>query len=374
MRILLWASHFWPHVGGVEVMGAHFVGELARRGHDVTVLTGRDVDGLAPTAEVEGVPVVRVPFRAPFERRDPEALGALLEQVTAARRRVAPEVVHLYHLGPDALVHELTRRTAPAPSVVTLHGPFPRNLLAPTAPVGRAVRRAAAVVGCSTAALQACLEHVPEATARSRTIANALPAELRPLVSPPGRPCLLMLGRVVPQKGFDLGLEAFARVLRRRPDAQLVVAGDGVELGAVQRLAGDLGVDQAVTFRGWVPRAEVPALIESATVVVMPSRFEGYPLVTIEAASCARPVVAFAVAGLPEAVAHGETGLLVQPENPDALAAAILELLDDPGRAAALGARARECRDNEAWESHVAAYESLYEEAAGRSRSPRGRC
>jgi starch synthase len=118
----------------------------------------------------------------------------------------------------------------------------------------------------------------------------------------------------------------------------------------------------------------VPALIESATVVVMPSRFEGYPLVTIEAARCARPVVAFAVAGLPEAVAHGETGLLVQPENPDALAAAILELLDDPGRAAALGTRARECRDNEAWESHVAAYEALYEQVADpRARSRGGK-
>lgn len=367
MRILLWASHFWPHIGGVEVMGAHFVGELARRGHEVTVLTGRDVEGLSPTGEVEGVAVVRVPFRAPLEQRDPAALAALLELVVATRRRVEPEVVHLYHLGPDALVHELTRRFAAAPDVATLHGPFPANLLAPTAPVGRTLRRAAAVAGCSAAALQAFLDHVPEAAPRSRTIPNALPADLRPVVPPPTSPTLLMLGRMVPQKGFDLGLRAFALVRRTRPDARLILGGDGVELPALRALADELGLVDAVSFIGWVRRHDVPALIESATVIVMPSRFEGFPLVTIEAGRCARPTVGFAVGGLPEAIADGETGLLVPSGDVVSLAAAINDLLGDPVRAAALGAQALRRASGGAWAAHVDAYEALYEEAISRS-------
>lgn len=370
MRILLWTSHFWPHVGGVEVLGAHFVGELSRRGHEITVLTGRDVMDLPPRGEVEGVPVVRVPFRAPLERRDPAALAALLAEVVETKRRVAADVVHLYHLGPDALIHELTRRGRPAPDVATLHGPFPPNLLAPTAPVGRVLRRCETVVGCSAATLQDFLDHVPEATPRGRAIPNALPAHLRPVVPPPERPTILMLGRVVPQKGFDLGIEAFARVHRERPDARLVVAGDGVELEAVQALAAERGLAHAVEFLGWVARAEVPALIESSTLVLMPSRYEGFGLVTIETGRCARPVVAFAIAGMPEAVVPGETGLLVAPEDVAGLAAAVLSLLADPARAGALGAEARRRVGDAAWEAHVGGYEEVYE-AAVRAASAR---
>ncbi|MEZ5101552.1 MAG: glycosyltransferase family 4 protein [Thermoleophilia bacterium] len=353
------------------MLGAHFVGELARRGHELTVLTGRDVMDLPPRGEVEGVPVVRVPFRAPLERRDPAALAALLEEVVETKRRVAADVVHLYHLGPDALIHELTRRASPAPDVATLHGPFPPNLLTPTAPVGRALRRCETVVGCSVAALQDFLDHVPEATPRGRAIPNALPADLRPVVPPPDRPTILMLGRVVPQKGFDLGVEAFAQVLDERPDARLVVAGDGVELEAVQRLAVERGVAHAVEFLGWVARADVPGLIEAATLVLMPSRYEGFGLVTIETGRCARPVVAFAIAGMPEAVVHDETGLLVEPEDVDGLAGAVRALLADPARAASLGAEARRRAGNAAWEAHVGAYEEVYAAAVTAAASAR---
>jgi glycosyltransferase involved in cell wall biosynthesis len=310
------------------------------------------------------VPVVRVPFRAPLERRDPSALAALLEQVTAVRRRAAPDVVHLYHLGPDALVHELTRRSAPAPEVATLHGWYPSGLLAPTAPVGRSLRRASHVACCSEATLLAFLEHVPEAAERASVIENALPPVLRPAVPVPEQPTLLLLGRVVPQKGFDLGLQAFATVLRSRPDARLVVGGDGVDLHALRSLAETLGVAPSVSFLGWVPPVQVPALIEEATIVVMPSRYEPYGLVAIEAARCARPVVAFRTAGLVEAVADGETGVLVERGDTEALAAAVAGLLADPVRAHALGARARErvARDG-AWDAHVSAYEERYEQA-----------
>ncbi len=364
LRVLLWATHFWPHVGGVEVMGAHFVGELARRGHDVTVLTGRDVDELARETEVAGVPVVRVPFRASLERRDADALARLLEQVTVVRRRAAAEVVHLYHVGPDALVYELTKRSVPAVAVATLHGPFPPALLAPTAPVGRVLRGASHVAGCSEATLRAVLEHVPEVVGRGSVIRNALPAIVRPVTESPPCPTLLMLGRVVPQKGFDFGLEAFAAVAKRRPDARLIVAGDGVELPALRERARQLRLESRVSFLGWVRPAEVPALIEDATVVVMPSRYEGFGIVTIEAARCARPVVAFKIAGMPEAIMHDQTGILVPPGDVAAFASAILGLLADPARASALGARARErFLAGDAWDTHVSAYEDRYERA-----------
>jgi glycosyltransferase involved in cell wall biosynthesis len=364
MRILFWSCHFWPHVGGVEVLGAHFVAELSARGHDVVVVTSRDVEDLAPEATVAGVLVRRLPFRAALERNDATALDLLLREVRRIRRDAKPDLVHLFQLGPDALVYELTRRGSAAAEVATLHGPFPPNLLAPDAPVGRVLRRAQRVVGCSQSTLDAFVEHVPDARPRTSVVPNALPQPAWPYVAPPSSPTILMLGRAVPQKGFDLGLDAFAAVLRGEPRARLVVAGDGVDLRALRCQARRLGIADAVSFRGWVYPREVPELIEAAALVLMPSRFEGHPLVAIEAARGGRPVVGFAVPGMPEAVAHGETGVLVEPEDPPALARAVLDLLASPATAERLGRTARRRLGTDApWTEHVDAYERVYGEA-----------
>ena len=94
----------------------------------------------------------------------------------------------------------------------------------------------------------------------------------------------------------------------------------------------------------------------------MPSRIEPFGLVALEAAQLGRPVVASAVDGLPEVVVHGETGLLVPPDDPAALARAIAVLLDDPLRARALGAAARRRAETVfAWDRYVAAHEQLFE-------------
>ena len=105
----------------------------------------------------------------------------------------------------------------------------------------------------------------------------------------------------------------------------------------------------------------VPALINTATMVVMPSRREGLPLVALEAALMARPIVATRVGGLPEVVVHQQTGLLVEPENSDALAEAITFLLDHHETATQLGQAARQrAQEVFGWERCVDAYDALY--------------
>jgi glycogen(starch) synthase len=96
-----------------------------------------------------------------------------------------------------------------------------------------------------------------------------------------------------------------------------------------------------VRFLGAVPPADVPAVINSATLVLMPSRREGLPLVAIEAAFMGRPVVAVRRSGLPEVVVDGETGLLAAPEDVEGLAAAALAVLEDPPRGRRMGRAAR---------------------------------
>jgi glycosyltransferase involved in cell wall biosynthesis len=127
------------------------------------------------------------------------------------------------------------------------------------------------------------------------------------------------------------------------PDARLTIAGDGHALDSLRRRAQARGIADAVDFPGAIARERVPELIESATVVAIPSRWrEPFCLVAVEAAQAARPVVATRIAGLRETVADGQTGTLVPLEDAAALGRALVELLDSPERATAMGAAGRE--------------------------------
>jgi glycogen(starch) synthase len=122
-----------------------------------------------------------------------------------------------------------------------------------------------------------------------------------------------------------------------------------------------MGLTRAVDFVGWVAPAQVPTLLNSATAVVISSRQEALPLVALEAALMARPVVATRVGGLPEVVVHQKTGLLVEKDSREGLAAAISFLLDHPAVAAQMGQAARSrAREVFSLERCVAAYDALY--------------
>ena len=122
---------------------------------------------------------------------------------------------------------------------------------------------------------------------------------------------------------------------------QLVVAGDGPEKRNLQRLAHHLGVEQSVQFVGFVRPTDVPDLLNSVTIVMLPSSREGLPMVAIEAAMMARPIVAARTGGLPEIIIDGQTGLLVERENAQALGEALGFLMRRTDQATELGRNAR---------------------------------
>jgi glycogen(starch) synthase len=370
MRVLLWSDVFWPRIGGVEVISAQLVRSLRDRGHEVTVLTTRERDDMPAEEEMDGIRVLRRPFRAAQESSDIEAILAERGWVTRFLDELRPDVLHLFHIGANILFHVQARPARPAPAVITLHMDFPYHLLGNDTMMGRALRGAAWVTTCSAGLLADARAGLPELAGRSSAILNRLPLpDLEPAPLPFDPPTLLFLGRLLnSHKGFDLGLEAFARVAARRPGIQLVVAGDGDDRGALERQAAELGLAGRVEFTGMVAPADVPELLNSVTAVAMPSRFDPYPLVALETAQMGRPLVAFDVGGLPEIVRDGETGRLAPAGDLDALARAMEEVLSDEGRARALGAGARAHSLGEgSWEGHVDEYEALYERLAARA-------
>jgi glycosyltransferase involved in cell wall biosynthesis len=140
---------------------------------------------------------------------------------------------------------------------------------------------------------------------------------------------LLAVCRLVPQKGVDVAVQALARVRERQPRAALVVLGEGPER---PRLAGE-----GVHLLGRV--GDVGAWLERAELLVHPVRWEGFGIAVLEAMLAGLPVVASAVSSIPELVIDGETGYLVSPDDPHALADALLHVLDDPGGLGEAGLR-----------------------------------
>ena len=162
--------------------------------------------------------------------------------------------------------------------------------------------------------------------------------------SPPSeQPILLTVSRLVPRKGHDSVIAALPALLQSVPHLQYWIVGDGPERGSLERLARRLNVAHAVRFLGNVSHhgaskgaPHLPELYRRASIFVMPTqvdvesgRGEGFPLVYLEAAASGLPVVVADAGGAAEAVRHDETGLLVPPNDPQALMQALARLIND---------------------------------------------
>ncbi len=173
------------------------------------------------------------------------------------------------------------------------------------------------------------------------------------------RPVLLTVGRLVPRKGIDTVLRALPSIAERVPNVTYLVAGTGPDRDRLEALAEHLRVRERVQFLGRVPHAELPGYYTAADLFVMPAResrpdVEGFGLVFLEANACGTPVLGARTGGIPDAIVDGETGLLVPPDAPDALAEGATRVLTDTEFARTLAQQGRHRAVHEANWDHVA--------------------
>ena len=183
-----------------------------------------------------------------------------------------------------------------------------------------------------------------------------------------GRPIVLTTARLAEQKGHCYLLKAAALV----PEAIFAIAGDGPERASLERQAREMGLNKRVLFLGY--RQDVPDLLACCDVFVLPSLFEGLPLSILEAMAANKPVVASAIGGNDEVIVHGETGLLVPPADPTALAAAIQTVLSNSNLAQRMAA-AGKARVHEQFsaEAMIRRVTDIYEEILSTHKVPHGR-
>jgi glycosyltransferase involved in cell wall biosynthesis len=316
---------------------------LTTRGVDARMVVleepRRPVDGFCEVLEEHGVPVRRIPIS---RHLDPLLMGRL----TRALRQVQPDLVHTHLLHADLYGLVAARRAGVPHAISSRHNDdsFRHHRVIKWAN-GAAMRRADRVITISHA-LERFVREVEEIDPdKVLTVHYGLEPppsspdarqQARQKLGYEGDDTLVgVFGRLVQQKGIDVLLEAFPIVRECHPDARLVVVGEGSLRADLEQQAARLGLDDAVTFTGWIENGR--ALMPACDLVVVPSRWEGFGLVTLEAMGYSLPIVASRTSALPEIVQHDKTGLLVPPEDPRALAGAINSLLSNPIRAQSLG-------------------------------------
>jgi glycosyltransferase involved in cell wall biosynthesis len=353
----------WGGIGTYTGVLGHALSDL---GHEVVlVLRGWEEDG---EETLDGLRVHRVTVPEPSWRRGTTTPSARFystrEAIVFARgvmraiEPIDPDVVEAPEFGAPALLAAIRSRGRlhrPSRVIVRLHTPSfltARFAQAPPGADGRALETLEALAVHSAALVSSPSEALAHLVAkrwlvpstRLRVIPNPIdeksfcPGSEVPV---PGR--ILIVGRVERLKGHDVLLEALPTIRSAVPEAHVLAIGE--DGGLTERLterAAVLGVTDAVSFAGPRPRAELPAAYRAATVCVVPSRFENFPYTAVEAMGCGRAVIAARAGGLPEVVVAGQSGLLVAPEDPADLAAAVVDLLRDPGRRATLEAGARQ--------------------------------
>jgi glycogen(starch) synthase len=205
---------------------------------------------------------------------------------------------------------------------------------------------------------------VPAATVRAA----------RELHSPHGAPLVLYFGRLEWEKGVHDLLAALPRLRRAHPGTRLVVAGTGVQAAALVEQARRLRVRRSVDFVGHLPDRSLVACLAAADVVVLPSRYEPFGIVALEAAAAGAPLVASTAGGLAELVVHGETGLSIEPGDVDGIVAGVQAVLADPA-AAARRARAAKARlgTEFSWTGIAEATVAVYRSATVREHPVLGR-
>jgi phosphatidylinositol alpha-1,6-mannosyltransferase len=199
------------------------------------------------------------------------------------------------------------------------------------------------------------------------------------LLGRPRCPMILTVGGLVQRKGHDLVIRAMPAVLSRVPDLLYVIVGEGPNRAALEALAESLGVRRSIHFAGRVAHERLPEYFALCDAYVMPSRarleqadVEGFGLVYLEANACAKPAIGGRAGGVPDAIVHGKTGLLVDPGDVDDLARSIVTLLVNRELAATMGRQGLErVRASFTW-THVAnrvreALAAAAESATGRN-------
>jgi phosphatidylinositol alpha-1,6-mannosyltransferase len=356
LRLLMVASNFPPVIGGIQAYALRLAQHFHAQCAELLVVAPRS-PGFREYDAQSRLPMRRLPSLG-----DDLALSGIAPLVALlARRRF--DAAFATHWAPGFAVLRaagLTRVDLPVFSALLgkelIHRPLGRFSVAQSVYDRirrRALQEPSGLISISARTSELAIEAGAVPARVHTTYAGVDPERYRPQPQPELRrtlagdgQLLLSVARLVPRKGIDTVLQALPAVLARVPALTYAVIGDGPDMPRLTALAKQLGVSERVRFLTRVP-GDLAEYYNACDLFVMPAReepgdIEGFGLVFLEANACGKPVIGARAGGVTDAVADGESGLLVPQNDVAALSAAIVALLTDSQRAQALGRRGRE--------------------------------
>jgi glycosyltransferase involved in cell wall biosynthesis len=368
LRVFLMADHLGHADGRIHGGTTYFINAipaLARGGLDLTVVFMGPEHPAAEKLEEEGIH----PHFLGLSKWDPRSMTAFHTLLDGQRH----DVLHLHSMKAQ-LAGRLAARARGLPAVVHVHDHilmrqplrfFQQSLASSTA----------ALVGITDSVKDFAQRQYRVPEERCHTVPYGMDLSAFTRAGPEDgtavreqvgtdqdRTVIVVLGRVIADKGQDRMIRAMPAVLSEAPDAQLWVVGDGPDREAFQQLARSLNLDDAVRFLG--QRSDVPAVLAAGDVSVVPSMWqEGFGFVALESLAAGVPVVAYRSGGLPTTVKDGETGFLVEQGSIAGLSTAVLRLIEDPELRHRLGARGRDHALTFTPERHAERMKSVFRQA-----------
>jgi phosphatidylinositol alpha-1,6-mannosyltransferase len=350
--ILMPAYDFKPLLGGVANYAHELAVQFSTRGFRVQVVS-RELEGMAefdrdlpyaitririPHSGTAGIPLLARALRALIRGRPPAAVfcPTWLPEGAAGRLAVRRTTIPYFVAAHGTEVFDNFATVRNSIRTVLLRRPKRKVFegAAKIFPVSEYTRRAVLREACGDERRVITVNNgVNPLIFRKETVPPALEAKYRPR----GEPILLTVTRLYPYKGVDRMLESLPAIARAIPGVRYLVVGDGPDRQRLQNLAGRLGLQDQVSFLGPMALAEVVQLYNLADLFVMLSRddppdVEGFGLVFLEAAACGLPSVGGRSGGIPDAIADGKTGWLVDPRNTEEIASTVSGLLQSPER------------------------------------------
>jgi len=397
MKILLIASHFPPMVGGAPVVYEnicrHLKDEIVVLAPWRHYLTGREIEGWRESDSAQPFEVHRTELLQPLVK--PAATNVaisgwrLIFEDFPLYRRVAKATLRtIDSMGADVIclgdlcglswLAQYLRRKRNLPVIHYVHAEevttdWGSRLYGVMA--GAALRKAEAVVAVSSFTRDEVVRRgvKPE---RIRVITNgvdlkrfspgARDSHILARHNMNGKRVLLTVGRVQEaRKGHDRVIEALPQILRAVPDAVYLIVGKGPYLETLKALAKDVGVEDKVIFVGFVPWKDLSRYYRSCDVFIMPNRTlangntEGFGLVFLEANACKKPVIGGNAGGVPDAIADGATGILVDGNSVEEVATAAIQLFTNPELAERMGRAGYQRAQNFSWAKKAQEFREL---------------